>query len=786
MKEVAKMIETHSSYHSAEIRAKRYFQRLKTEVLERNFIPVLTADFMEWKATHVNLPFLSGAKKDSSIGYRPYLQWLDYTGKLDPYLRRSVAYLYMRDLGKAIDTEKAEKEIDQTAQRLKKYVANPSDEKTDSLSKASLYRWGEKEGIELSIIWLFSKLARVAEHIPDELDAEQAQRKLIKIIAGVLMHAYDEMGDEQKGVARAAKLDEAIRLGYAYGLTYPFVDDLLDSSYLTSAEKEQYSSMIRSALLSREIPALGEWAEDKKKLITYIHAELSEAFAFIKSHQTPEALNVFFSESYVFFHAQELDRNKVMNQLDYTNEELYVPVILKSASSRLIIRSVIGAEEDTGFEERTFFYGIYNQLADDFTDLFDDLQAGAVTPYTYYWTHHKERADLVNPFELYFAVIANLIHRVYSSSELAREVILDRAINGLKRNKARFGPEKYKEVMGVFAAGMPEFNRLIQKLVKKAEDVDFFDKLLRDHMLDHLRKDRQGRDAFTTLANELREEMQGFLPLDEEILQELPEERTLHEAANYSLMAGGKRVRPVIAWMMGMELGLKKQDMIPVLKSLEYMHTASLIFDDLPSQDNAAARRGQAALHIAYNSAVAELTGIFLIQKATMEQASIRAFTPQTVLSLIQYSAKASMDMCRGQVLDLEDKVDHMSLEELNTMCFYKTGIGFEAALIMPAILAQAEEREMQALKRFAEHAGIAFQIKDDLLDAEGDEETLGKTAGQDERNKRSTFVTVLGFDGARKQMWHHYCEAIETLPQIKCNIGFLKHLLDYIINRSR
>ncbi|WP_236636449.1 polyprenyl synthetase family protein [Pradoshia eiseniae] len=780
------MKENHSSYQSAEIRANRYFKKLREETIEKHFIPVLTADMSEWKVNHINFRLHKGAKKDPSIGYRPYLQWLDYTGKLDSYLRRSVAYLYMRDLGKAIDTDKAEKEIDQTAQRLKKHVANPSNEKADSLSKASLYRWGEKEGIELSVIWLFAKLKRVSEHIPDELDAEHAQRKLIKIIAGVLLHAYDEMGEDIQGDERAAKLDEAIRLGYAYGLTYPFVDDLLDSSYLTSEEKEQYSAMIRTALLTREIPPLGDWAENKKKLIAYIHAELSEAFAYIKSHQTPEALNTFFSESYVFFHAQELDRNKDMNELIYTNEELYVPVILKSASSRLIIRSVIGAQEDKGFDDRTFYYGIYNQLADDFTDLFDDLQAGAVTPYTYYWTHHKERPDLVNPFELYFGVIANLIHDVYSDSELAREVILDRAINGLKRNKLRFGPNRYKEVMAVFAAGMPEFMRIIQRFVKKAEDVDFFDKLLRDHMIDHLREDRQGRDAFTVLASELRDEMHSFLPIEEAIIGELPEERTLHEAANYSLMADGKRIRPVVAWMMGMELGLKKQEMIPVLKSLEYMHTASLIFDDLPSQDNAAARRGQPALHIAYNSAIAELTGIFLIQKATLEQASIQAFSPQAVLSLIQYSAKAAMDMCRGQVLDLEEKTGEMSLEELNTMCFYKTGIGFEASLIMPAILAEADEQEKLALKRFAQHAGIAFQIRDDLLDAEGDEETLGKTAGQDEKNERSTFVTVLGFDGARKQMWHHYCEAIETLPQIKCNTSFLKHLLDYIINRSR
>lgn len=774
------MTEIHSSYQLAEARADQYFQSLRKDVLERHFIPELTADISEWKVNHVNLRFSQGATKDSRIGYQPYLQWLDYTGKLDQYLRRSAAYVYMRDLGKAMDTVVAEEEIEQTAKRLKKYVAHSSEEKIESTGRAELYRWGEKEGIELSVIWLFSKLNRVAEHIPDKLNAGHAQRKLIKMIAGVLLHTYDEMDEGIERNVRAAKLDKAIRLGYAYGLTYPFIDDLLDSNYLTSMEKKQYSAMIRAALLTREIPDLGNWNEDKKELITYIHMELSEAFTYIKTHQSPEALETFFSESYVFFHAQEIDRMKDLAHPAYTNEELIIPVILKSASSRLIVRSVIGAQTDKGFDERTFYYGIYNQLADDFTDLFDDLEAFAVTPYTYYWTHHKKRPDLVNPFELYCAVIAHLIHDVYSSNELAREVILDRAINGLKRNKVRFGAQKYKKVMDVFTAGMPEFNRTLQKLVKKAENVDFFDKLLRDHMLDQLEKDRQDREAFSSLAKELRKEMNSFLPFREN------SQRTLQEAANYSLMADGKRMRPLTAWMMGMEFGLTKQDLIPVLKSLEYMHTASLIFDDLPSQDNATARRGQPALHVAYSNAIAELTGIFLMQKATLEQTSIRSFTPQAVLSLIHYSANAVIQMCHGQIVDLEEKREAMSLEELNAMCFYKTGIGFEASLIMPAILAGVDEGERQTLKQFAHHAGIAFQIKDDLLDVEGDSETLGKPSGQDVENGRSTFVTVLGVDGAKKQMWHHYCEAVETLSKMKRKAGFLKYLLDYIINRKR
>jgi len=118
-------------------------------------------------------------------------------------------------------------------------------------------------------------------------------------------------------------------------------------------------------------------------------------------------------------------------------------------------------------------------------------------------------------------------------------------------------------------------------------------------------------------------------------------------------------------------------------------------------------------------------------------------------------------------------------------MCFYKTGIAFEASLIMPAILAHIEDLEVQSLKKFARHAGIAFQIKDDLLDVEGNWVLLGKETGKDAAHNHSTFVTILGIEGAKKAMWEHYCLAIEAVEEIPRDITFLKHLMDYIVNRD-
>ncbi|WP_442598681.1 polyprenyl synthetase family protein [Neobacillus sp. D3-1R] len=771
-------------YQLAEQRAAEYFQTLYNQVQKKVYISTLTKDFQSWKHNHIRHPllsiFLKGKSQPLSKGYHHYIQWLDYTGKLDGYLNRSISYLFMRDLGKALDEPETRKKVRRMVDHLKNHLTSKN--KEEEFNLAWMYRWAQREGIESTIIWLINKLRTVSTHIPEGMDAEHAQRKLIKIIAGVLMHVMDEMDEGISPKQRSQKLDEAIRLGYSYGLTYPFIDDLLDANVLSASEKERYSDLIRTTLTTGSVPRLGDWTGPNKNLISYIHSELREAYQYIKSHQRPETLPIFFDQSYIFFHSQEVDRTKDLSNHHYTNEELYIPIILKSSSSRLIVRSVLSANEDEGFDNRTFFYGIYNQLADDFADMFDDLEEGAVTPYTYYLKYHRTRKDLINPFELYWTVISNLIHNVYHSDPTTCEVILDRAINGLKRFKERIGKEKYNEVMQLFASGNPTFNRLVQQLVSKADDVDFFDKLLRDHIITNLKNDRKEQQEFIDTIETVRTEINSTLRIPKTELDE-----PITDAGNYSLEGDGKRLRPIVAWFMGVkEYGLNQSAILPLLKSLEYMHTASLIFDDLPSQDNASIRRGRKTVHQVYNMAIAELTGLFLTQKAIEEQTSLEQFDSKTVLQLIQYSARMTGLMCMGQAMDLNSKGKKLTLEELNTMCFYKTGMAFEASLIMPAILAQAKESEMNVLKKFAHHAGIAFQIKDDLLDVEGNLSLLGKPTGKDAENNNSTFVSVLGKEGAKKEMWDHYCLAVEALQELPRNISFLKHLLNYMVSRER
>ena len=783
-------------YRLAEQKAARYFAALYEQVREKSYASSLTQDFRVWKKGRLRHPWASwfDARKRQSgpRSYERHIQWLRRTGKLDGYLDRSVTYMYMRDLGKAMDDPGTQERIARTTASVKRYLLRSlaSGDTPGSgpafLGHAGLYRWAQKEGVEPAAIWVVDKLKAAAAHIPSGMSAEQAQRKLIKIIIGVVLHAMDEMDGAVPPAERARRLDSAIRLGYSYGLTCPFIDDLLDSQVLSAQDKERYSRMIHTALLTGTVPEPGRWSGEHAAMIRYAHAELREAFEYMRGCQRPETRQIFFDQSYLLFRSQEADRAKELSHARYTNEEIYIPIILKSAASRLIVRSAIGAPADEGFDERTFYYGIYNQLADDFADLFDDLAGGAVTPYTYYWRHREERPDLVNPYELYWTVIDHLIHRVYGSDAKAREVMLDRAINGLKRCRARVGADRYNELMAVFASDMPDFDRLVQRMVRSAGDVEFFDKLLRDEMIVMLRSDREEQERFLGLVREVRKQINDTLRIAKH--DEIPEEEeSLVDAANYSLEGGGKRLRPILTWSMAVnEYGLDASAIVPLLRSLEYMHTASLIFDDLPSQDNAPTRRGRPTLHRVHNVATAELTGLYLIQRAIREQSSLDRFDPQAVLALIRYSSKKAEEMCMGQAMDLEAKGKPLTLEQLNRICFYKTGIGFEAALVMPAILAQAPERDIAVLKKYAYHAGIAFQIKDDLLDLEGDLLLLGKPVGQDAENNTSTFVSILGREGAAKAMWEHYCSATEALAELPQKTAFLKHLLHYMIHRNR
>lgn len=213
MKEV---INADQSYQQVEEQARHYFQLLNEQVTKKSYIPKLVDDFQKWKVNHIHHPsffsfFSSKQKKPSSKETMHYIKWLDYTNKLEDYLKRSISYIYLRDLGKTLEDQDTQSKIDQVVGDLKgSLIDSTKNEKKELFGFDWIIQKGKKEQILLTVDWMLSKLNTVSANIPEELDAANAQRKLIKIIAGVLMHTIDAMEEDISPSERREKLDKAI------------------------------------------------------------------------------------------------------------------------------------------------------------------------------------------------------------------------------------------------------------------------------------------------------------------------------------------------------------------------------------------------------------------------------------------------------------------------------------------------------------------------------------------------------------------------------------------------
>ena len=227
----------------------------------------------------------------------------------------------------------------------------------------------------------------------------------------------------------------------------------------------------------------------------------------------------------------------------------------------------------------------------------------------------------------------------------------------------------------------------------------------------------------------------------------------------YAVLGDGKRLRPLLVYAAGAALGSPPEaahdDALDhAAVAIELVHAYSLVHDDLPAMDDDALRRGRPTVHIAFDEATAILVGDALQSEAflVLSAASAPADAVRAALRELAHAA-GSRGMCGGQAIDMAMTGQSQALEALATMHRMKTGALIEAAVVMGGLLRGADAATIDALRRIGALLGLGFQIKDDLLDAEADSATLGKTAGKDEAQGKSTYVTLLGLDGARARL---------------------------------
>jgi geranylgeranyl diphosphate synthase type II len=258
----------------------------------------------------------------------------------------------------------------------------------------------------------------------------------------------------------------------------------------------------------------------------------------------------------------------------------------------------------------------------------------------------------------------------------------------------------------------------------------------------------------------------------------------------YSLFAGGKRVRPILAIAAAEAVGATSKAILPVASSLELIHTYSLVHDDLPAMDNDDYRRGKPTNHKVYGDAMAILAGDALLTLA-FELCSrpdlMDGLDPARQIQIVRELAYGSgnLGMVGGQVLDIQAENKDIDLATLQTIHKHKTGMLIRAAVRMGAITAGATPAQLDSLTKYAEDTGLAFQIADDVLNVTGTREELGKDANTDAKRGKKTYPTFYGVDGAKKMADECTQRAIGRLSAFDAKADPLRELARYITARK-
>lgn len=278
-------------------------------------------------------------------------------------------------------------------------------------------------------------------------------------------------------------------------------------------------------------------------------------------------------------------------------------------------------------------------------------------------------------------------------------------------------------------------------------------------------------------------------------------QHTVLEAMNYSILAGGKRLRPMLMYEVYRMLGGTGPEIEPLMAAVEMIHTYSLVHDDLPAMDNDEYRRGRKTTHAVYGEAMGILAGDGLLNLAwetamkafflesPKEEPEEEAARMRRIATAIEVLARKAgvYGMIGGQTADIEaEQATQADMEQLLFIHEHKTAALIQASMMVGAILAGADERQVSQMEKCAYNIGIAFQIQDDILDVTGSMEELGKPIGSDEKNHKQTYVTIRGLEASAAEVKRLSGEAVEILSSMDGDSGFLRALTEYLIHRRK
>lgn len=622
------------------------------------------------------------------------------------------------------------------------------------------------------IAWLETRFGALHRALPEQVVREGGIGKVARTLAGVLtIGAYDTM--EVPPVERDAHLRRILVGAYTYGAVYAIVDDTLHdmATYGPAADRERAHQLIEQTFASgRRIDFADVPDHPLAEELYMLYEKMVE--------QYPRAdATALYDAAHSMYRAQHRDARRRLD-MPAPLGELYPDIFAKAGLSRVVANLLGRRRVDDGFITRCLNTTFLSQFNDDLRDRHDDAAGNRLTTFT------APRFDGdPNPLYDLFAYDAYVVDEIHGGSPAAEEAL------------AYFGAAKIARKL---AEGNGDTAALVRKYDAPAEIERFLTLASRalptsvDVMLrtaDTALKEETGvataeRDQSTLDVRTFVLDRMDFIDdvIGRLILNERDGAGGEPIDAVYHYMIGGtaKRVRPALTLMLAEALDVPYARTEPLLAASELFHTASLILDDLPAQDDSPERRGRPSAHVAFGEATAQITAVAMVSDAFAMLARTRAEFPiDRVGDLVAYAGRTlgPERLCRGQLRDIAAARDgrELGVDELLELYRLKTSSLIEGALLPLLILLGRDEQELRQVATYADHAGIVFQLRDDLLDAA---EGGGATA--------VNIVSIHGRAVTYRLLDEHRQLALDACGALPYDTRLLENAVSYFANRKR
>ncbi|NRQ30923.1 hypothetical protein HII36_03605 [Nonomuraea sp. NN258] len=620
------------------------------------------------------------------------------------------------------------------------------------------------------LLWLRERLRRLHRVLPADVLRAGAMGKVSRTIGGVLAIAVYDTFDVSADEA-ADHLRRVVRGGYALGAAYAIIDDCLHDlpeHRLPRAEREDYHRLVLRALPSGE-PLCPSQLPDNP-----LAEELCAMREQVLTDFPPATHGHLYRAGTCMYLAQHRDASRAHPDL--------ADVFIKAGLSRVIANIMGRRSLPDGFYARCLNTIMLSQLRDDLKDREEDAAAGRCTLFT---LPPEEVAG--DPLYDVFAYEAYVVDGVFDGDERVADDLAYHGAGSIAAYLAQ-DPAQAAELERAYPP-TPEIRRFLRVAAGLHPRVAAHQLPVDKRLRAEVNAVTQARPATDVDCRTFAFDQLPFIAAAIDGHVRKGSTGDLHEVIAYSLGAHGKRVRPTLTLALAAALGLDRDRLTPIVAAGELFHTASLMFDDLPAQDDASVRRGRPTAHTVFPESSVQLAAISMISTGFGLVAELSAhFPPDRVAQVVAYvgTSLGPERLCRGQDLDLRLARSGRALSATEFVELYtlKTSAAFEAALVPLMMLTARPQREIELVGGYARHAGVVFQIRDDILDQTATVAALGKDVGQD--TGRGSLVTVHGRAEAERLMAHHLERAYAALDGLPFDVALLRGMARYFATRRR